>query len=217
MTSSFAAILNPRVTQSGVAKIWSEKDWNPLTIDDAYTSPVNAYMVSKVMAEKAAWDFVEREQPGFTLTTMNPPMVYGPAIHGVSSLSSINTSSQLMADLITGKFKAGMPPTGLPLWVDVRDLALAHVRSLELDAAASKRFFITAGHYSNEKLLGIVRDNFPELQDKLPQKPGDTTKKDLSSWGYDNSRATELLLLEWTPFEEMVVDTVKSLLLIPSK
>jgi nucleoside-diphosphate-sugar epimerase len=139
-------------------------------------------MVSKVTAEKAAWDLVGKEKPGLTLTTINPPMVYGPAIQGVNPPSFVNTSNQLMADLTSGKFKEGMPATGLPLWVDVRDVALAHVRAMGLDNTANKCFFVTAGHYSNSDLLRIVRENFLEVHDKLP-KDGAEPPKDLLPWG----------------------------------
>ncbi|KAI5923673.1 ketoreductase [Camillea tinctor] len=211
VTSSFAAILDFALVQAGVVKTWSEKDWNPMGIDDAQASPMIAYAVSKVLAEKAAWDFVEKEKPGFTLTTITPPLVYGPATQGLSSLSSVNTSNQVMADLVSGKYKDGMPPTGIPLWVDVRDVALAHVRSLERPAAVGKRFFTVAGHHSHRDLLRIVRDNFPELREKLPESGGEPSK-DLPSWGYDNSSASEVLGIKWTTFEKSTVDTVKSLL-----
>ena len=40
-----------------------------------------AYMGSKKFAEKAAWDFVENEKPEFTLSTVNPVMIFGPVTY----------------------------------------------------------------------------------------------------------------------------------------
>jgi nucleoside-diphosphate-sugar epimerase len=52
---------------------YSEEDWNPMTREDADESPMMGYRASKTFAEKAAWDFVEKEKPNFTLATINPP------------------------------------------------------------------------------------------------------------------------------------------------
>lgn len=69
-----------------------------------------------------------------------------------------------------GRAKDEIAPTGTFLWTDVRDLALAHVRAAERDQAAGKRFFITAGHFSNKEIANIMRDAFPNLAPKLPTK-----------------------------------------------
>ncbi|KAF9871976.1 hypothetical protein CkaCkLH20_10608 [Colletotrichum karsti] len=213
VTSSFAAILNPRLAAEGTEKTYTEEDWSPLTIEDAYSSPTNAYVVSKLMAEKAAWDFVEKEKPGFTISTINPPMIYGPVILPPKSLASVNTSNQTLAGLITGKHKDGLPPTTLPLWVDVRDVALAHVKAIETDAAAGKRFFVTAGFYSNAEMGKIVWSKFPELRDRLPalSDMGGAPSPVLKSFGFDTSRSENVLGLTWTPYAKTVVDSVKSL------
>jgi nucleoside-diphosphate-sugar epimerase len=38
------------------------------------------YRASKTFAEKAAWDFIEQEKPNFSISTINPPMVFGPIV-----------------------------------------------------------------------------------------------------------------------------------------
>ncbi|OHW99286.1 NADPH-dependent methylglyoxal reductase gre2 protein [Colletotrichum incanum] len=214
VTSSFAAILNPGFIATRTEKTYSEEDWSPLTLEDAYSNGVNAYVVSKLLAERAAWDFVATEKPNFTLSTINPPMVYGPVRQPVKSLSAVNTSNQLLAEVILGKHKAGLPPTALPLWVDVRDVALAHVKAIETESAAGKRFFTTAGFYSNHELAEIVWKNFPGLREKLPAPSefGGAPNPALKSFGFDTSRARDILDLEWTPYEKTVVDSVQSLI-----
>ncbi len=86
---------------------------------------------SKTFAEKAAWEFVEKENPNFTLATMNPPLVFGPIVHYLNSLDSLNTSNQRVRDFMQGKAKDEIPDTGVYIWVDVRDLATAHVAAME--------------------------------------------------------------------------------------
>ncbi|KAJ0276577.1 hypothetical protein CBS470a_010737 [Colletotrichum nupharicola] len=214
VTSSFAAILNPGLAASGAEKIYSEDDWSPLTIEDAYASPVSAYVVSKKSAERVAWDFVANENPNFTLSTINPPMIYGPVRLPPKTLAEVNTSNQLLAEVITGKHKGGLPPTALPLWVDVRDVALAHVKAMETEQASGKRFLITSGFYSNPEMGKIVWDNFPDLREKLPGLDAmrGAPNPNLKSFGYSTSRAEEILGMKWTKYEMTVVDSVKSLM-----
>lgn len=208
ITSSFAAITNP----ASHPKTYSESNWNPVTMEDALnTDPGTAYRGSKTFAEKAAWDFVEKEKPNFTLTTLCPPLVMGPVVHYLTSLDSLNTSNENVRDLITGKFRdEGLPPTRVVIWVDVRDLALAHVRAIERpDTAGGKRFFVTAGYFRNSEVADIVKKNFPDLKGKLPESYEAVPKE--FPFGIDNSRSKEVLGLEYRGLEETIVDLVKSL------
>ncbi|TVY70826.1 Ketoreductase azaE [Fusarium oxysporum f. sp. cubense] len=214
LTSSFAAILDPKLSFTGAKKTYTEADWSPLTMEDAYSNPGLAYAASKAFAEKAAWDFMADKKPDFSLTTICPPMVYGPVKYPVKSLDSVNTSNQLLADIINGKHKSGLPPTQLPLFVDVRDAALAHVKAVETEEAADKRIFVTAGYYSNQELYEILYENFPDLRDRLPDeanKGGDPNPA-LDSFGYDTTRANTILGIDWIPYKKTVIDSAKSLL-----
>jgi nucleoside-diphosphate-sugar epimerase len=154
---------------------------------------------------------VEKEKPSFDLATINPPLVLGPVVHYLSSLDSINTSNARISSFVRGFSKDALPPTGTYVWVDVRDVALAHVRTIEVPEAGGQRFFITAGHYSNKDIVDIIRDAYPELEDRLPPKdaPSDMPK---DVYGYDNSKSMQVLGLKYRGLKESVVDTVKSLL-----
>jgi nucleoside-diphosphate-sugar epimerase len=211
ITSSFASIVNGSKGYN-VGHVYSEADWNPVTIEQAYENPSNGYRASKTFAEKAAWEFVEKEKPNFTISTMCPPLVLGPIVHYLNSLEALNTSNQRVRNLLTGQCKQEIPDTGIFLWVDVRDLALAHVKAIELPAAADKRFFITTGYFSNKEICEIIRKNFPEYEAELPAKDvkgGDYPEGGL--YKYDNSRTVEVLGIKFRSLEESIVDLVKSL------
>ena len=113
---------------------------------------------------------------------------------------------------MTGKAKEEIAPTGTFLWTDVRDLALAHVKAAELPEAANKRFFVTAGHFSNEEIADTIRDSFPELKNELPAKgiKGGEYPDD-GVYNFDNSRVKEVLGIEFRSLKESIVDAVKSL------
>lgn len=211
ITSSFAAIVDPK---KRAGHVYTEQDWDPISEKEAYQNPLSAYRASKTFAERAAWDFVEQEKPNFSLTTCNPPLVLGPIVHHLTSLSSINTSNQRIVKLITGAGKEKCPPTGNFLWVDVRDVALAHVLAMEKDEAAGKRFLISAGNFSNRMIVDIIRNEYPELRHLLPEgealKSGDFPE-DGNYNRASNAQSKELLGVSYRSLQESVMDAVKSL------
>lgn len=141
---------------------------------------------------------------------MCPPLVLGPIVHYLNSLDALNTSNQRIRDAMLGKWKEEVAPTGTFIWVDVRDLALAHVLAAEKEEAANKRFFITAGYFTNKGILDVVSKTQPEVITKdTKTKPGDFPEEGI--YKYDNSRSKEVLGLQYRPFEQAIVDTVKSL------
>lgn len=181
-----------------------------------------AYRASKTLAERAAWDFVHQngdangKPPKFDLVTVNPPLVFGPVVHHLASLDSINTSNERIVALVQGRWRTPdgvLPDTGNVNWVDVRDVAEAHVAAVERPELGGRRLFATAGPYCNRAILDIVRRRFPELRDKLPAE--DATGGDLPPGDkmarVDNSETTKALGVRWRPLETTIVDTVNSL------
>ncbi|KAL3457167.1 NAD(P)-binding protein [Aspergillus heterothallicus] len=225
VTSSFAAIVNI----ASPPKVYDETSWNPVTWDEAVADRSLTYRGSKAstimteknkpianssiqaFAERAAWAFVDQETPGFDLVTINPPLVYGPVVHSLKSLDELNTSNQKIRDFVQGKHTGDdLPPTGTFLWVDVRDLALAHVRALEVAAAGGHRFFTTAGHCSHKRIIDAIRKTHPTLSPRLPSNPVDDFPEDC--YGYDNGKARDILGVEFRSLDEGVGDAVASLL-----
>ena len=216
VTSSFAAIVD-EAQLSDPSTTFTEDSWNPVTLADIHNGPATAYRASKTLAERAAWDFVNNAATTgakFELVTINPPLVFGPVAHHLESLEAVNTSNQRLVGLIEGQWKQAIPPTGQAfIWVDVRDVATAHVKAgLEIPEAAGQRFFTTTGEFTNREIVDIVRRNFPELADKLPgsEVPGG----DLPAERYksENTKSREVLKMDWISLEKSITDTIKTLL-----
>ncbi len=190
-----------------------QSDWDPVTPEEAYGSAQWAYRASKTFAERAAWDFVQNEKPNFQLSTCNPPLVLGPVINYLNTLENLNTSNLRVRDMMTGASKQKLPPSGNHLWVDVRDIADAHVLAMEKPEAAGKRFFITKGNFCNREIVDIIREEFPEYKDVLPT--GDATKT--GDWpaagvhGWNNKQSIDVLGVTYRPLKESIADTVRSL------
>ncbi|KAF7562387.1 hypothetical protein G7046_g1754 [Stylonectria norvegica] len=213
ITSSFAAILD-EAKFTDPSHVFTEASWNPVSLADINKSPATAYRASKTLAERAAWDFVADTKPAFDLVTVNPPLVLGPVVHHLATLASINTSNERVVALLRGAWKDGVPSTlPVPLWVDVRDVARAHVRALEEPRAGGKRLFATAGWFSNRDIVEIVRAKFPEFADRLPGpevKGSEVPPRD-QIFQINNDETNKVLGLEWVKFEKSIVDLVTSL------
>ncbi|KAI8687815.1 Epimerase domain-containing protein [Fusarium keratoplasticum] len=213
ITSSFASILDEdKFTDPSTT--FSEASWNPVTVNDISRSPATAYRASKTLAERAAWDFVATEKPSFDLVTVCPPLVLGPVSKHLATLESINTSNERVVSLLRGGWKDSIPPcTPVPLWIDVRDAARAHVRGLENPEAGGKRLFATAGWFSHREFVDAVQRNFPEFADKLPGpevKGGELPPKD-QIFKYNVDETNKILGIDWIKVDESVIDLVKSL------
>jgi len=157
------------LTSSGVAvaaedakegDVDDETTWNTsspriLEAEGKKTNPFTAYSASKALAEKEAWDFIEREKPSFDLSTILPTYNFGPFIHDVSKEKPIGTS----AGVFLSTFPAGETSGKLVSdWVDVRDSAKQHVLALSTPAAGGERILSTAGTYAWQDLYDVLHD-----------------------------------------------------------
>lgn len=130
MTSAAAAARPPLTSdRASDETVWS----------DPQDPQFDAYRVSKILAERAAWDFVNGEGKSSALTTILPGAVFGP-IRAAENLGSV----QIIQGMLRGR-PGALPRLGFWI-VDVRDLADLHIRAMTADAAAGQRF-IAAGEF----------------------------------------------------------------------
>lgn len=162
--------------------------------------------------EQTAWEFMANENPTFDLATINNTYTFGPIQRQLPSLDVMNTSNLRIRDLVLGRMKERLQPT-FPVftWVDVRDVALAHVRAMTAPEASGKRFYVVGGHFSNKQLARCIRESHPELRERLPSEEcADDLPDDV--YQFDNGRSREVLGLDYRSLEVSVKDTVDSIL-----
>ncbi|KAL9321850.1 hypothetical protein ACSQ67_009903 [Phaseolus vulgaris] len=154
------------------------------------------YNLSKTLAEDAAWKFVKENN--IDMVTMNPALVVGPLLQ-----PELNTSSAMVLDLVDGSPTFKNITLG---WVDVRDVAMAHVLAYE-SASANGRYLLVerVTHFSN--VVKILRDLYPTLQ--LPEKCVDDKPYD-PAFQVSKEKAKSLRI-EYIPLEVSIKDTVESL------
>lgn len=219
MTSSMAAVINWTVPKiASPQKVYTEEDWNPVTWETATTTDVPnvIYQASKKFAELAAFDFVEKEKPNFDLAVLHPPMVYGPTYNAsiFASVSELPESVYSVFDktLAPGLSEASpLPPTRLHLYVDVRDLAQAHLRAATVPGAGGSRYILAAGEMSSQRILNIFRAALPQLSGRIPRGEPERWEMEEGSFAASNAKAREVLGLTFRSPEETMGDMARQL------
>ncbi|KAK6204915.1 protein induced by osmotic stress [Scheffersomyces amazonensis] len=191
-----------------------EDTWNDPTYEVAKQNGATAYSASKAFAEKAAWKFLETEKPNFTLAVINPVFVFGPQAFE-SSVKSLNETAKLTAQVLDLKPDSAIPDLA-GLFVDVRDVAKAHILAFELPEAAGKRFVIQNGRFDFQQVLDSFRKQFPELKDQVPVgKPGSS---DFSAFKplHDNNART-IFKIDYISLDKVIKDSISQILAYKAK
>lgn len=155
LTSSFAAV---GYGSPAIGDPYTENDWTDPTAD------VSAYVRSKTLAERAAWDFIEREGGTLQLATVNPVGVLGPAL-GPDTSASLD----LVLRLLRGP-TPGLPRISFGI-VDVRDVADLHLRAMTNPAANGERFLAVAdGILTVPQVAQILRSALGPVARRVPTR-----------------------------------------------
>ena len=151
LTSSVAAIYHG----IELKEYYDENDWS-----DPENPSIDHYSKSKTLAEKAAWDFIEAEGKPFEFSVINPALVIGPSLS--NDLGESNKAIQMVA---TGKM-----PVAVPLqfgYVDVRDVAAAHILAMQKQASDGERFALAEKDMWYEDVAKVLRENGFDKAPKL--------------------------------------------------
>lgn len=153
MTSSLAAVTGC----SEEKKEFDESDW--ADIEDQRIDP---YTESKIAAELAAWNFIKNlpHENTIKLSIIIPSAVSGPTLS-----EDIGTSNQFILKLINGTTK-GIVNLNIG-WTDVRDVARAHIETLELDVLDGERIILCERTLWVKDIVNRLRkegfDNLPRF------------------------------------------------------
>ena len=140
LTSSVVA-----VSVGHTKKEYSEEDWS------FADKPIAAYAKSKTLAEKKAWELIKNADTDTKLTVINPSGVIGPSL-----TSEISSTQLIIAGLMNGKI-----PVNLPIhigYVDVRDVALAHIKALENPNSDGERIILSNTELWHKDVSKILKD-----------------------------------------------------------
>ncbi|MFC4772855.1 NAD-dependent epimerase/dehydratase family protein [Enterococcus hermanniensis] len=175
MTSNFGAI---GFTNRDWDSVTTEKNWT-----DEHAKGLSAYEKSKLLAEKAAWKYIETEAKDLEFTMVNPVAILGPSLD-----SHVSGSFDLVKNIMNGTMKQ-MPKLQLNV-VDVRDVVDIHIRAMVTPQAVGQRFIASAdGMISLPEIAQLIKK-------ERPQVAGNISTKTMPSWllkaaSYINATAKE--------------------------
>ncbi len=195
LTSSFAAVgYSPKPVRD-----YTEEDWT-----DPDTPGLPPYPRSKAIAERAAWDYLERHPGEIELVVLNPTFIIGPTL--VTALRSSLVAIKAIAE---GTMPA-LPRQRFGV-ADVRDVADAHLKAADTPGAAGKRYLLLADG-PTITWLGLaeaIRDYLGAAGANvtLQEAPG----QDPTPLTIHNDRAKAELGWQPRPAHTTITDTVDSL------
>ena len=145
LTSSVASIWMDSTIEDTVRYI-DENNWTNLDDDN-----IDAYTKGKALKEKAAWDFVDKNE-SLKLTTILPSVVMGPGIG-----KPVRRGSMELFMMLTNKEMPVAPPLKMGV-VDVRDVAKMHIAALENDESIGKRVILAEDTYWMKDFCKMLND-----------------------------------------------------------
>ena len=213
LTSSFAAI---GYGHPALGRPFNESDWTDPT------RKLSAYVKSKTIAERAAWDFIAKEGNGLELAVINPVFVMGPVL-----APDYSTSIALVKRMLDGAVPA-CPKLYFGI-VDVRDVADHHIRAMTSPAARGERFVSVSGDFVKFVDIGMMlrrrlgeagrrapTRELPNLLVRLAAIRDSSLRQFVPELGKKRNATSEKSqrLLGWSPRspEDAIVATAESLL-----
>ncbi|KAK9673634.1 hypothetical protein RND81_12G180200 [Saponaria officinalis] len=189
-TSSMASVQfndRPQPPEVVVDETW----WSTLEI--CKLSSLKWYLISKTLAEQAAWKFAKEK--GIDLVSINPTVCIGPLLQ-----NTINGSCNYIYSLVNGS-ETYLNETFS--WVHVKDVAEAHIRAFEVPSAHG-RYLMVESNAPLSEVVQILRELYPDL--KLPTKP-ETDKPPVILCKVSQEK-TLSLGIKFTPLRDALKDTV---------
>lgn len=216
LTGSAAAVFHIQdpVPPTGA---FNEQSWN--TRATATTDPVP---FAKLSFEREAWRL--QKMFGVELVVMLPSIVIGPSL-----LHETSEAMRTIHDLASGSPFFPFAPNLYWNFVDVRDVAEAHVRAMEHNDISEQRIIVSTDCLSLSEIGALIKKSHPHLTPPTYSAPSWITlivaplshaKVKMSFlWRnlgvkkvLDNRKSLELLDMQMTPLERTVADSVEQLI-----
>jgi dihydroflavonol-4-reductase len=206
LTSSMEAVMH------GHAGTVSEAQWSDLSAPTALP-----YTKSKTLAERAAWDFVAAH-PALRLTAINPGLVVGTPVDGVTA-----SSVSVIRRFLSGRDPV-VPDFALPV-VDIDDVAAMHVAALSLPTTEGQRYIAADSFLAMPAIARALKEVYPDrrIPTRLAPRPllrvlglFDAEIRSILPWigkrlTLDNTAARRDFARDFVPAREAVLKTAAHL------
>eukprot|EP00501_MAST-03F_sp_TOSAG23-6_P000555 GSMAST32.ASY1.ANO1.576.1 assembled CDS len=201
--------------------IFTENDWSS---DAELLAHEDWYALSKLRAERAAWDFIKTKSPPFKLKLnivllrknkyvlqyMNPTLILGPALQ-----PKLNQSLQQILQLINGKscMFNFFSNSSFKAFIDVRDVALAHIKAHELETVDNERVLLIGDVVPWSKIYSTlalvepagIQPQKKDFSQNLNQNSNQGKSNVPEKLKYSCKKAEEKLEMNFRKVEEMLI------------
>lgn len=144
LTSSMAAVRGTGQEPAN-GRCYTAQDWN--SVSDLGANWGASYQWSKAEAERRAWAMCR--ESNVPMVSLCPSFVFGPPV-GRSDSYSLT---------LVGQWARGESPVQSRLFVDVRDVAKAHVEAALRETAVGKRYVVsTEARIASREIAGWLQD-----------------------------------------------------------
>ncbi|XWS75658.1 hypothetical protein CRYUN_Cryun01aG0110000 [Craigia yunnanensis] len=193
ITSSLASVVHngkPMTPDVVVDETWFS---DPLLCEEGK----RWYPLSKTLAEEAAWRFAKDN--GIDLLTINPGVVFGPLLQ-----PALNSSSGVIINLTKGE---NTFPISTCTFVDVRDVAYAHIQAFE-DPSACGRYCLVERAVPFSEVQKIFYELYPSLH--LNEKYEEDHNKPTEETFQVSKEKAKSLGVSFIPLEVSLRDNIES-------
>ncbi|KDR70013.1 hypothetical protein GALMADRAFT_901336 [Galerina marginata CBS 339.88] len=211
LTSSATAMANMGA-KPGV--VFDETTWGDEAIQTVKdqgkdASGVMKYWASKTLAEKAAWDFYSqhKNEIKWDIVTLNPPLVIGPPLQELKTPQDLNSSLGVWWRNITQEKPDDLLKMSYA-YVDVRDVAAAHVLALRKEEAAEERIILSNAATTWQESRNILYVLLPKLYTTGILPRGKPELEKFIRFDFNPEKGKRILGLKYRSFEEMASDTL---------
>lgn len=214
ITSSYAAVFDLKRDADNTL-VLNEESWNPDTWESCQRDPVSAYCGSKKIAEKAAWDFLNenKNEVKFKLSIVNPVYVFGPQRFDADVSGHLNTSCEIVNQIIHSGKDAEVTDSMCGGFIDVRDVAKAHLLAFQKENTIGKRLILSNGKFVQQDIIDVLNENFPTLKGKIPVgKPHTGAQHNSIGASIDNEKTKQILGFKFKTLKETISDTASQIL-----
>ncbi|GAV46989.1 hypothetical protein ZYGR_0C00310 [Zygosaccharomyces rouxii] len=197
--------------------VFTEEDWNPVTRNNYGNIPTVAYATAKKFAELEAWKFVKNNKVSFELSIVCPTYVFGPRLFDGDVDDLLNLANKPIDDIIHSVAGDPLEPYLHSEFVDVRDVARAHILAFQRDAAKGKRLAVSAGKFNSQEIVDILNYTFPQLKGNITQGLKSGVADETLGACIGTVKTNEILGINYRTLEETTYDLTKQILRVEGK
>ncbi|KAF8601899.1 NAD(P)-binding protein [Ceratobasidium sp. AG-I] len=207
LTSSGVAVFHYQKGVKHTEAHWNETILKVVKEKGDKADPMELYVASKTLAEKAAWKYVDenKDKIKFDLVAVLPSYILGAPINAVRSRDELTSTNMVLSTIRTPRPDSELTENAYTI-VHVKDMATLHSVSFGRPDAAGRRVFGMAADASWQDIYDALNKE-PAFPGVPKGKPGSSGRPDTGALEWDTSYPRELLGKDFIGIRESFRET----------